>query len=160
MFALWVDGRLEASRTDLDWHGVWNDYAINAVFLENYWNQGSGKRQARWFDDFVISTQPIGPLIAANPPSITRTPGSGLAAWEAQAATDPQRKDVVWRSKTLASAARGLVIDAAHGTFMGSRAGKRQLTAGATHWLRLRERNASGVWSDWTTWHAPLRTAP
>ena len=50
VFELWVDGKLEASRNDLDWHGTWNEYAINAVFLENYWNQGSVKAQSRWFD--------------------------------------------------------------------------------------------------------------
>ena len=40
---------------ELDWHGTWDEFGINAVFLENYWNEGSVKRQARWFDDFVIS---------------------------------------------------------------------------------------------------------
>ena len=33
VFELWVDGKLEAARTDLDWHGEWADYGINAVFL-------------------------------------------------------------------------------------------------------------------------------
>lgn len=41
VFALWVDGKREAERTDLDWHGAWNEYGINAVFLENYWNAGA-----------------------------------------------------------------------------------------------------------------------
>lgn len=31
----------KAGRNDLDWHGTWDEYAINAEFLENYWNQGS-----------------------------------------------------------------------------------------------------------------------
>jgi hypothetical protein len=159
VFELWVDGRLEAARTDLDWHGDWNDYAINAVFLENYWNEGALKRQARWFDNFVISTQPIGPMVAANPPTLTRTVGTTVAAWEAQAAADPDGKEVVWTSRPLDGAKRSLTIDAAHGAFIGSRTGKRQLAAGATHWLRLRERNAAGVWSAWTAWHAPFRIA-
>jgi hypothetical protein len=160
VFALWVDGRLEASRDDMDWHGTWDDYAINAVFLENYWNSGSVKRQARWMDNFVISTQPIGPIVTTAAPSFQRTAGTGVTVWEAQAATDPEGRDVVWAAKSVDGAARSLTIDAAHGAFAGSRAGQKRLAAGVTHWLRLREKNASGRWSDWTAWHAPFRTAP
>jgi hypothetical protein len=58
-FDLWIDGKLEASSKGLNWHGRWTDYAINAVYLENYWNDGSPKEQSRWFDDFVVSTRPI-----------------------------------------------------------------------------------------------------
>lgn len=60
-FDLWIDGHPEASRKGLNWHGRWTDYAINAVYLENYWNGGALKTESRWFDDFVVSTQPIGP---------------------------------------------------------------------------------------------------
>ncbi|HEY3282760.1 MAG TPA: hypothetical protein VGN26_10835, partial [Armatimonadota bacterium] len=59
IFTLWVDGRLEASREDLDWQGTWQEYLPNALFLENYWNDGALKEESRWFDDLVISTQPI-----------------------------------------------------------------------------------------------------
>jgi len=59
-FDLWIDGKLDASRKGLNWHGRWKDYAINAVFLENYWNSGAMKAESRWFDDFVVSTKPIG----------------------------------------------------------------------------------------------------
>jgi chitodextrinase len=55
---------------------------------------------------------------------------------------------------------KSLILDPAQGTFLGSHAGKRQLAPGATYWLRLRERAAAGVWSAWTAWHAPFRTAP
>lgn len=53
---LWIDGRLEAERTGLDWRGSFTDRGINAVFLEAYWNAGSpGRpievdRQFRGFD--------------------------------------------------------------------------------------------------------------
>jgi hypothetical protein len=59
-FDLWIDGKLEASRKALNWHGSWKDYAINAVYLENYWNSGALKTESRWFDDFVVSIRPIG----------------------------------------------------------------------------------------------------
>src|SRR5439155_1498988 len=134
--------------------------AINAVFLENYWNQGSIKRQARWFDDFVISTRPIGPIVATSVPAFTRTEGTGVTTWEAQVAADPEGKDVVWTSKAIDGKATHLTIDAVHGAFTGSRSGQRQLAGNTTHWLRLRERKGEGAWSDWTAWHAPFRTLP
>jgi hypothetical protein len=56
----WIDGQLEASRTGLNFVDTWTDYAINAVYLENYWNSGSSQLQERYFDNFVVSTQPIG----------------------------------------------------------------------------------------------------
>jgi hypothetical protein len=160
IFELWIDGRLEAARTDLDWHGAWDDYAIDAVFLENYWNEGAIKREARWFNDFVISTRPIGPIIAASPPTFTLTEPDAVR-WEAQATSDPEGKDIVWTSAPLAGKLASLTIDAAHGTFAGSRAGQRSLAPGVTYWLRLRQSSgqpsASGTWSDWTPWHAPFR---
>jgi len=169
IFELWIDGRLEASRTDLDWHGAWNDYAINAVFLENYWNDGAVKREARWFSDFVISTQPIGPIVAAAPPTFTRTeplPTSGHIEqsdrWEAQAAADAEGKDIVWTSSAIPARLTSLTIEAAHGTFGGSLAGQRALARGKTYWLRLRQlggqSSASGG-TGWSVWHAPFRIA-
>jgi hypothetical protein len=60
VFRLWIDGRLEAERSDLNWVGTYDDYGVNAVFLENYWNQGAPRAQERYFDRFVVSTAPIG----------------------------------------------------------------------------------------------------
>ena len=64
----WINGNLEASRSDLNWIGTWTGYGINAVLLEAYWNAWSPAMQERYFDDFVISTQRIG-CTAAAPPS-------------------------------------------------------------------------------------------
>ena len=60
MFELWIDGRAEASNTTLNWVGAYDDYGINVVFFENYWNAGSPKAQNRYLDNIVISTQRIG----------------------------------------------------------------------------------------------------
>ncbi len=152
-FELWVDGRLEASRTNLDWHGTWNQYAINAVFLENYWNTGSVKKQARWFDDFVISTHPIRPILATTPPVITRTPRAAGSGWEAEVAADPDGRDVVWRSKPMASDAMTVTVDSAGGEFSGDRADKTGLAAGQDYWTRIRRRGET----EWAPWHAPFR---
>jgi hypothetical protein len=158
VFNLWIDGKLEASRTDLDWHGDWKDYGINAIFLENYWNSGSVKRQARWFDHFVISTKPIGPLVTTRVPAFTRTTGTNVTVWEAEAATDPDGKDIVWKSKTLPGAMTRLTINTMQGRFVGSRAGQTQFSPDTICWLRLRQKSAAGDWTEWTAWHAPFRT--
>ena len=63
IFEFWIDGILQAGSYNLNWHGNWNarsdNYMINAVLLENYWNKGSPKRQERYFDNFLISEKPI-----------------------------------------------------------------------------------------------------
>jgi hypothetical protein len=152
VFELWVDGKLEAARNDLDWHGSWGDYAINAVFLENYWNQGSVKRQARWFDNFVISTRPIGPITASKPPIIVRTGSTRASAWEVEIATDPNGEDVVWKSHPAEESSTSLTVDGAQGSFKGSCTGKPSLDVGVTHWVRIRQVGEP----QWSPWHMPF----
>jgi hypothetical protein len=65
----WINGQLEANKTGLNFTGTYTQYAINAVFFENYWNSGSTKDQERYFDNIVVSTAPIGPY---NPAAISR----------------------------------------------------------------------------------------
>ena len=69
----WIDGRLEARREGLDFVRGYTDYAINAIFFENYWNDGSPKEQERFFDNIVVSTEPIGELAAVPGSSTTAT---------------------------------------------------------------------------------------
>lgn len=63
IFELWINDELQARRTDLNWHGTYNsdpeNFGINAVFFENYWNAGSPVEQERYFDNVVISSKPI-----------------------------------------------------------------------------------------------------
>jgi hypothetical protein len=155
VFELWVDGKREASREDLDWHGEWTEYGINAVFLENYCNtggRGSVKRQARWFDNFVISTRPIGPIVAEVPVKILRThPGQPLD-WEVEVATDPEGRDKVWQSHPMGESFTSLTVEDTHGKFIGSRLGKHALAPVTTHWLRIR----GGTGGPWSPWHAPF----
>lgn len=56
----WIDDVLQASRGDLDLRGSWDDYAINALVIENLWPGGAPQPLRRWIDDVVISTEPIG----------------------------------------------------------------------------------------------------
>lgn len=59
-FMLWIDDDLEASRVDLNWVGQYDDYGINALFVENYWNSGAPAAQERYIDNLVVSTERIG----------------------------------------------------------------------------------------------------
>lgn len=56
----WIDGLLEARRDKLNFVTSYTGYAINAVFIERYWNAGSPKLQERYVDNIVVSTRPIG----------------------------------------------------------------------------------------------------
>ena len=60
IFQLFINNNLEVESTNLNWVGAYNNYGINAVFFENYWNNGSPVDQTRYFDNLVISTKPIG----------------------------------------------------------------------------------------------------
>ncbi|MDR0787605.1 MAG: hypothetical protein LBG44_07035 [Gemmatimonadota bacterium] len=57
---LWINGMPEASSTNLNWVGGYNEYGINAFFLENFWNDGAPREQERYFDNLVVSTRRIG----------------------------------------------------------------------------------------------------
>ncbi len=59
-FRLFVNDQLEVSIQGLNWVGNYSDYGLNAIFLENYWNSGSPTTQARYMDNFVVSTARIG----------------------------------------------------------------------------------------------------
>jgi hypothetical protein len=57
---VWIDGQLDARSANLNWVGVYDEYGMNAVFVENYWNGGSPAAQERYIDNLVVSSEPIG----------------------------------------------------------------------------------------------------
>ncbi len=60
IFEYSVNGVSQARHTGMNWLGSYNAFGINAVFLENYINNGAPNAQDRYYDNFVVSTQPIG----------------------------------------------------------------------------------------------------
>jgi len=60
VFELWIDDAFEAGRNDLDFVDTYNGFGLNAVYFENFWNEGSPQLQERYFDNIVVSTQRIG----------------------------------------------------------------------------------------------------
>ena len=157
---LWIDGRLEAERLNLDWRGDFDEQGINAVFLEAYWNEGSPVDQSRWIDEFVISTKPIGPVVCSTTPELLKTPyrGSGfLRAWQVEVAADAEGKDVVWKSRDLKDD-NPIKIDSRQGDFLGSHQRQDELKADHIYFTRVRHQDESGEWSGWSPWHQPFRT--
>jgi len=152
---LWIDGRLEAERKNLNFRGSYTQHGINAVFLESYWNRGSPKTQGRWYDNFVVSTEPIGPVVCPANPTIYKMPYSGdgvLENWEVELASDYDGSDVVFKSKTL-NKKENVTVNSTTGSFTGSLAGKKALEAGKTYYCRVRQKGSHQTWSDWSRWH-------
>jgi len=158
---LCIDGRLEAERRGLDWRGTYQDYGINAIFLEAYWNEGSPVDQSRWIDNFVVSTQPIGPVVCDPYPELLKTPYAGPAdqqAWQVEVAADDRGASVVWHSGEIRTP-RKVRVDTHNGVFTGALSSRTQLAPGGTYYCRVRQQSNQGAWSAWSPWHQPLRTS-
>ena len=145
--ALWVDGKLDAERRNMDFRGTYTERTINAIFLEAYWNAGSPKDQYRWYDDFVVSTRPIGPITASATPTLLRRRSADASQWQAEIAADPSGTRTVWKSADLPSTADRVTTD-------------QPLAAGPLYFCRIREKDTSGAWSAWSEWHQPFYSAP
>ncbi len=157
---LWIDGRLEAERKDLDWRGTYAGHGVNAVFLEAYWNKGSPVAQSRWYDNFVISTRPIGPVVCPRQPTLIKTAwrGAGSAGkWQAELSADAADQPIVWQSQELIEGGR-LTVSARTGRFVGPLAGQDRLAAGARYTCRVRQKDPGGTWSAWSRWHQCFAT--
>ena len=155
---LWIDGRLEAERTNLNFRGSYTKHGINAVFLESYWNEGASKTEGRWYDNFVVSTKPVGPVTCPVNPVLYKTPYHGpgkLEAWEVELSTDFTGTDVVYKSANPGIKER-IIINPDMGSFTGSLLGKTHLIPGATYFCRVRQKSTNGQWSGWSRWHQPF----
>lgn len=157
-FRLWIDGRLESERTNLNFRGNYTKHGINAVFLESYWNSGAPKTEGRWYDNFVVSTRPIGPVTCPVNPVLYKSPYHGpgkLEGGEMELAADFSGKDVVYKSNNQ-GINESIRIFVANGTFTGTLNGHTQLLAGNTYFCRVRQKSDNGQWSDWSRWHQPF----
>ena len=68
VFELWINGTPEAQTSGLNWVGGYTAYGINALYLENFWNDGAPQAEERYLDNLVVSTQPIGCVGTPPPP--------------------------------------------------------------------------------------------
>jgi len=60
IFELWINDSLEAQKTGMNWVSSYSAFGINAIYFENYWNDGATQAEDRFFDNIVVSTQRIG----------------------------------------------------------------------------------------------------
>ncbi len=158
---LWIDGRLECERRNLDFRGTYTKHGINAVFLEAYWNKGSPVTQSRWYDNFVIAAKPIGPVVCPPNPIIVKTPYRGPkkdGGWQFEVAADYDGKTVVYKSKRLPAGNRA-TVDRKHGSFGGTLSGNSRLSAAETYYVRVRQRSTNGTMSGWSRWHQGFRVS-
>jgi uncharacterized protein YjdB len=86
LFEMSVNGQSSARDLNLNWVGSYAAYGLNAIFLEQYQNDGAPAANVRTLDNFVVSTKPIGcgtsttvPTAPAVIPvaSIAMTPAAG-----------------------------------------------------------------------------------
>lgn len=152
---LWIDGRLEAERTSLDWRGAWDEKGINAVFIEAYWNKGSPVAQSRFVDHLVIATEPIGPVVVPCHPTFIRTSlATPEETWEVELATE--RGETVWQSQKLSGDANTATVDSSTGTFVGGLLGKAALPPDSRFYFRIRSVSSP----EWSRYHQRIRTEP
>jgi hypothetical protein len=163
-FYLWIDGRLDTYRENLNWRGTWDERGINAVFLENYWNSGSPVKQARYFDEFVVSTKPIGLARTGLNPEIVKTAFESTDSQQSQAAMQVQvgaqgGSEVVWDSGTVSGAGNRVRVNATTGEFRGNLAGKSRLEPGTLYAARVRQCDTGAQWSPWSEWRIVIQTS-
>jgi hypothetical protein len=158
---LWIDGRLEAERRNLNFRGSYTKHGINAVFIESYWNTGAVKTEGMWYDNFVVSVNPIGPITCPVNPVLYKTPYHGPGkqeGWEVELATDFAGSDVVYKSRN-AGINNSIIINLDNGSFKGSLSGKSNLLPGTIYFGRVRQKSDKGQWSLWSRWHQPFKVS-
>lgn len=161
----WADGRLILDIAGRDLVAGYVDRGINGVQWDCYWNSGSPVEQSRYYDNIVISTEPIGPAFSSANPVVRKSPfadtdpGDDQTAWRLQIAADEEGNDIVW-SGTIEGDGNETIVDNSTGSFQGSAAGWDRLPPGTPYRLRAAQRDSSLSWSDWSPWHSVLRTGP
>ena len=58
----WLNDRQEALAQRLNFVGDYDEYGLNGLFIENWWNGGAPRQQYRVIDNLVVSTSRIGCL--------------------------------------------------------------------------------------------------
>ena len=157
VFEFWIDGNLEARRADLNWVGTWQDYGMNAVMFENYWNSGAPRAQERYLDNIVISAKPIGFATSPVNPYVYKSlfedaaAGDSQSACHVQVSTAADDAHLVW-SGGVTGQANAVQVTKANGTFQGALAGKAALGYGQTYYARARQVDNNGNTSAWSGW--------
>jgi hypothetical protein len=142
----WANGQIVLDRQDVNLRGAYAQTMINVAMIDTYWNESSpveGLR--RWYDNVVLSTQPIGCAV----PTIQKSALTGQTAWEVEVAVDTPDHPAVWSSGTMTNAASEIQLSDDTGTFAPGRGPCVGPDDGLV--MRARHQTAAG-WSEWTEW--------
>lgn len=165
-FTMWINGVESAKAINFTWRGTYTAYGINAIMLENWWNGGkSPQTQWRNFDNFVVSTKPIGLVSTSVNPVIRKIPfydpdaGNTQQSWQVEIASNPNGSDVVWTA-TVHGSGNQITVNNSNGTFTGSRAGQSSLSGNWNFYsCRVRQQDNNNNWSSWSAWKGVFQTA-
>jgi hypothetical protein len=142
----WADDQVVLDRQNLNLRGAYDQTTINVAMIDTYWNESSpveGLR--RWYDNVVLSTQPIGCAV----PTIQKSALTGQTAWEVEVAEDTADYALVWSSGAMVNADNEVDMSPDVGTFAAGHLPCDGPDDGFV--VRARHQTAAG-WSDWTEW--------
>ena len=173
----WADGKLICDIDKQDLAGGYREQTLNAMSWDCYWNGGAPRTESRFYDDLVLSGQPIGPARTSLTPTIRKAPfkserGEEQKEWQIEVAetvqlpmsiSDPSRKDpkmqyiTVWHGRVKGKADT-VTVSAHLGKFTGPLTDREQLDCNTLYSIRLRQRAKRSDWSQWSPWHAAFST--
>jgi hypothetical protein len=180
----WADGRLVCDIIGDDLAAGNQDLNLNGMSWDCYWNGGSPREESRYYDDLVLSTEPVGPARTGLNPTIVKSAFRGGKAgdrqqgWEIEVAKGVQQPMVpaqtedgvvtryqplkmvytmVWKG-AVAGEQNEVTVDDHAGTFAGPCQGKTHLEANTLHFVRVRQQDTAGRWSPWSSWQAGFAT--
>lgn len=180
----WADGVLVCDVANDDLAAGLGSFTPNGMSWDCYWNGGSPVEQSRYYDDLMLSTERIGPVRTGFNPVIVKSlfsssdPDAVQAAWEVEVAQGVQRPlvveqvidrvvtkyrepeidcTVVWKTSVSGDTLE-VGVDTASGEFAGPLAEETELAPNTLHFVRVRQQDGSGNWSQWSSWHAGFAT--
>ncbi len=176
----WADGVLICDVTGDDLAAGYKEFTLNGMSWDCYWNGGSPREQSRFYDDLMLSTEPIGPARTGFNPVIVKSSSQSQSqrAWQIEVAQGAQKPlvveqtvdgvvtryqppeldyTVVWKGEVVGDSVEA-VVNVATGEFVGLLKDKDRLDANTLYFVRVRQQDMAGNWSAWSNWHAGFAT--
>ncbi|MBV2247277.1 MAG: T9SS type A sorting domain-containing protein [Lentimicrobium sp.] len=171
----WADGKLICDLVNQDLAGGYRQQTLNGMQWDCYWNGGSPRRQSRFYDDLMLSSEPIGPARTPVQPVIEIAGSTGTEdAWESKfqvevartnqiplSVKDPARKQpvmeytTVWKGNTQGFS---IEVNDCYGEFINQPGNNNSLDYNTLYSVRLRQKIGDSEWTDWSPWHAGFAT--
>lgn len=142
----WVNEDTVLDRSGVNLRGAYTATTINVATIEGNWNGGADRGDLkRWFDNVVISTEPVGCAVF----TVAKKKLDDQSAWQLQIATAADEGAVIWDSGEIPGPGLEIDISDEKGTFAPG--ADRCLLPSKSTVMRARQA-AAGVWSAWSEW--------